>query len=157
MNLANILTRKSPMKRAFVTLESGMDDVLTEEFMLPEEPGDAAGEIGEAAAPGQDAATDRERLPRAGGAETAEEAAKALDEPAGDRLTNHAQGRLSAVAAFDEGRSLMQRELEAIGSALARIVQPVAADARRSLISGVLPMASRNPSRISGKNLPPCE
>ena len=79
MNLANILTRKSPMKRAFVTLESGMDDVLTEEFMLPEEPGDAAGEIGEAAAPGQDAATDRERLPRAGGAETAEEAARALD------------------------------------------------------------------------------
>ena len=35
-----------------------------------------------------------------------------------------------------------------MNSALPRMVQPVAADARSSLISGVLPMASTMPSRI---------
>ena len=46
MNLANILTRKSTMKRAFVALESDMDDILKEEFLLPAEMEDspAAGE-----------------------------------------------------------------------------------------------------------------
>mgnify|MGYP001074654707 CR=1 FL=1 len=37
MNLANILTRKGTMKRAFVALESDMDDILKEEFLLPAE------------------------------------------------------------------------------------------------------------------------
>ena len=37
MNLANILTRRDPLKRAFVTLEDGMEDVLKGELFLPSE------------------------------------------------------------------------------------------------------------------------
>jgi chromosome segregation ATPase len=113
MNLADILTRKNPMKRAFVALENDMDDVLNEEFMLPPE---TQAELAEAvqeewgepvvANPTETSAPAEETSPA---------------EVNGERLTAHTQNRLADLAAFEEARINAQRYLEEIGSALANI------------------------------------
>lgn len=109
MNLANILSRKNNMKRAFVALESDMDDMLNEEFMLPAE-ADAAAvaeEEAEAPLPEMQDQPDLDTQPEE-------------DRPA-DRMTAHAQNRITDIAAFDEARAVMQQQLDAIGSALSKI------------------------------------
>lgn len=113
MNLANILSRKNNMKRAFVALESDMDDMLNEEFMLPAEAeaAAAADEEAEAPLPEMQDQPDFDMQP---------EAAPEEDRPA-DRMTAHAQNRITDIAAFDEARNLMQQQLDAIGSALSKI------------------------------------
>ena len=116
MNLAGILTRKSTMKRAFVALESEMDDILKEEFLLParmEAPdeGAEAEESGDAdLTPGIEA--DLAAVPRD---EPSEE------ERTGERMTAHAQARITDIAAFEEARGTLQQQLDAIGAALAKI------------------------------------
>lgn len=114
MNLANILTRKNPMKRAFVTLENDMDDVLNEEFMLPPE---TEAELSEAVEEDW-----MEPL-----TEDDAEAPVSLEDAApvevnGERLTAHTQNRLADLAAFDEARNGAQQRLNEIGSALANIM-----------------------------------
>lgn len=121
MNLANILTRKSDrksMKRAFVELESDMDDILREEFLLPPEmqvPAEIEGEFEQHAADAPEEWTTEMEVATAVQDEPAAE-----DMPA-ERMTPHAQGRLTDIAAFEEARTLMQQQLEVIGSALAEI------------------------------------
>jgi len=154
MNLANILTRKntkSTMKRAFVTLESDMDDILKEEFLLP--PG--MEEPSEAAATEETAETDW-----APELETDLAAAPddepAVEDRAGDRMTAHAQGRITDIAAFEEARSTVQQQLDVIGVALAKIqsshhlgrdfLDDCYADVRRAndLEHGVAALSSEN-------------
>ncbi len=119
MNLANILSRKNSMKRAFVSLESDMDDVLNEEFMLPpeseaaltgEEQAEAPLPEMEAMEPGQDLAAEPEEQPAL------------LEEKPSDRMTAHAQNRITDIAAFDEARNVMQQQLDTIGTALTRML-----------------------------------
>ena len=124
MNLTNILTRKSTMKRAFITLESDMADILTEEFMLPpESPEDVRTETGEEPGPvledGDGPAVDEVSSP----VETPDSIDEAPPaEAAGERLTPHAQNRLADLSALDEARAGMQQQLDQIGSALASLV-----------------------------------
>ncbi|MBN9243599.1 MAG: hypothetical protein J0J14_06925 [Hyphomicrobium sp.] len=151
MNLANILTRKGTMKRAFVALESDMDDILKEEFLLPAEM-EAPAEPMESeeqddtewvpeleadlAAGAQDETTDEERL--------------------SERMTAHAQARFTDIAAFDEARATVQQQLDVIGAALAKIqsshhlgrdfIDDCYADVRRAneLDHGVAALSSEN-------------
>lgn len=118
MNLANILTRKSTMKRAFVALESDMDDILKEEFLLP-------AEMEEPPAAGED--TTAEPVGDAGW-EMAHEAeptngdeSRASEDTPQERMTAHAQARIADIAAFEEARSAMQEQLDAIGAALTKM------------------------------------
>lgn len=111
MNLANILTRRDPLKRAFVTLEDGMSNVLDEEFLLPHEETEDA--------PPQDLLDSLE---------PADEDQASLPMPEqsviehGDRITAHAQGRLAGYSAFEEARARTQDDLNRIGEALASIL-----------------------------------
>lgn len=114
MNLTNILSRKTTMKKAFVDLESDMADVLAEEFLLPPDPTgqDVTIEQPEPGAPEWEMpAQSSEAAPSA-----------AVAEPAGERLTAHTQGRLSDLAALDEARTTTQERLDQIGAALASLV-----------------------------------
>lgn len=115
MNLVNMLTRRDPLKRAFVTLEDGMTDVLNEEFMLPPEPGSTAAEVAEQEMYGAD--LDPESL----GDVRDDLAARPLDEPI-DRITAHTQARLASHAAFDKARVTSAQELGRISEALASIL-----------------------------------
>lgn len=118
MNLANILTRKSTMKRAFVTLESDMDDILKDEFLLPAgmEASDADGETpGEQAEEaGWEPAMEPEFAAGQDESQSGEEAPM-------ERMTAHAQGRIADIAAFEEARTTMHEQLDVIGEALAKI------------------------------------
>ena len=111
MNLANILTRRDPLKRAFVTLEDGMSNVLNEEFLLPLDEADDA--------PRQDLVDSLEPV-------SEEQASLELPEQPviehGDRVTAHAQGRLAGYSAFEEARARTQDDLNRIGEALASIL-----------------------------------
>jgi chromosome segregation ATPase len=130
MNLANILTRKDPLKKAFVTLEDGMTDVLNEEFMLPPEPETASpsGDETEAVATGSDELADElaEQFDAELSAEIEAgaipgEAPPATEENA-ERLTSHTQNRLAGLAAVDEARTNIQQDLTQISTALSNIV-----------------------------------
>ncbi|MFI0845419.1 hypothetical protein [Mesorhizobium sp. IMUNJ 23232] len=111
MNLANILTRRDPLKRAFVTLEDGMSNVLNEEFLLPLDEADDA--------PRQDLVDSLEPV-------SEEQASLELPEQPviehGDRVTAHTQGRLAGYSAFEEARARTQDDLNRIGEALASIL-----------------------------------
>ncbi len=96
MNLVNILTGRDPLKRAFVTLEDGMTDVLNEEFMLPA----------------------HDDLPPLDNMVEAEE----IYDADGQRLTGHAQSRLASHAAFAEARNRANEELARIGQAINHIL-----------------------------------
>lgn len=113
MNLVNILTRRDPLKRAFVTLEDGMSDVLNEEFMLPPEPFD-----GEGQAEAADVYGDLD--PAASETETAAPAAPMVEQD--ERFTAHTQNRLAGYAAFDSARLRANEELSRIGESLAAIL-----------------------------------
>lgn len=114
MNFVNMLTRRDPLKRAFVTLEDGMTDVLNEEFMLPSEP----------------ETLEVDGMPSdldAMGAEVdmADDTTTPVDlagDDNGERVTPHTQGRLAGYAAFDEARARANQELTRIGEALANIM-----------------------------------
>lgn len=118
MNLANILTRKSTMKRAFVTLESDMDDILKDEFLLPagmeasiadeETPGEPIEEAG------WEPGTEPEFAAGQDEGQVGEEAPV-------ERMTAHAQGRIADIAAFEEARSTLHEQLDTISGALAKI------------------------------------
>lgn len=121
MNLANILSRKTNMKRAFVTLESDMDDMLNEEFMLLPEPDMAAAgdEEPEQPLPEQLSLDPREdeelaSMPR--------EQPEPAEEAPADRMTTYAQNRINDIAAFEETRNIMQQQLDTIGTALTKIL-----------------------------------
>lgn len=114
MNLVNILTRRDPLKRAFVTLEDGMTDILNEEFLLPPEPATAA-----AHDPDDHLLSSLEKA--AGDVDEPSEPAAFVDEPA-DRLTPHTRSRLASHAAFDEARVRASQELGRIGEALNNIL-----------------------------------
>jgi chromosome segregation ATPase len=118
------------LKKAFVTLEDGMTDVLNEEFMLPPEP--------EAAQPSSDEIvdelTEEFSAQLAAEAETeagdmadeappaAEEETPAAAEENAERLTSHTQNRLAGLAAVDEARNAIQQDLAQISTALSSIV-----------------------------------
>jgi hypothetical protein len=137
MNLANILTRKDPLKKAFVTLEDGMTDALNEEFMvLPEvEAAAPSSNQTEAAAPADDEFTDElaDQFDLELAAEieadavpadslAAEEEESPVAEGNAERLTSHTQNRLAALAAVDEARNGIQLDLTQISTALSNIV-----------------------------------
>ena len=115
MNLTNILTRKDPLKKAFVTLEDGMTDVLNEEFMLPPEPEPTPQDTGEVADEFDAAFT--------ADSNDGDLAATmpAFDDETPDRLTPHTQNRFAGFTAFNDARNTTQDELNRIGSALASI------------------------------------
>ena len=103
MNLTTILSRKGSMKRAFVELESDMDDMLKEEFLLPPELESA--ETGEVQPEELLQDIQDETLP---GAPILEEAT--AEEAPVDHMNAHAQGRITDIAAFDETRNLVQQQ-----------------------------------------------
>ena len=115
MNLTTILSRKGSMKRAFVELESDMDDMLKEEFLLPPEL--EAAETGEVQPEELLQDIQDETLP---GAPVLEEAT--AEEAPVDHMNAHAQGRITDIAAFDETRNLVQQQLDTIGTALTKIL-----------------------------------
>ena len=115
MNLTTILSRKGSMKRAFVELESDMDDMLKEEFLLPPEL--EAAETGEVQPEELLQDIQDETLP---GAPILEEAT--AEEAPVDHMNAHAQGRITDIAAFDETRNLVQQQLDTIGIALTKIL-----------------------------------
>ncbi|MEQ1950003.1 hypothetical protein [Mesorhizobium sp. CN2-181] len=111
MNLANILTRRDPLKRAFVTLEDGMSNVLNEEFLLPIDEADDAPrqELVESLEP---VTEEQVNLP-------------AVEQPViehSDRISAHTQGRLAGYSAFEEARARTQDDLNRIAEALASIL-----------------------------------
>lgn len=112
MNLANMLTRRDPLKTAFVTLEDGMADVLKEELLLaedmPAQPQDN---------PPAEAADDN--LAEAGDEQATTWQPEA--DPA-ERITAHTQSRVATHAAFDDARTRAQQDLNRIAEALAGIV-----------------------------------
>lgn len=127
MNLANILTRKDPLKKAFVTLEDGMTDVLNEEFMLPLEPETAlpGNNEAEAAAPDDELVDElAEQFDAELSAEIEAETVpvEAPPEENSERLTSHTQNRLAGLAAVDEARNNIQLDLTQISTALSNIV-----------------------------------
>jgi chromosome segregation ATPase len=144
MNLANILTRKDPLRKAFVTLEDGMTDVLNEEFMLPPEPETASPDSDEteavvtgsdeteAVATGSDELADElaeqfesefdAELSAEIEADTAPVEAPPAPEENSERLTSHTQNRLAGLAAVDEARNNIQQDLTQISTALSNIV-----------------------------------
>ncbi len=102
MSLTSMLSRKDPLKRAFVTLDDGMTDILKEEFLLPPEIGsDMLGD-------------------RVGQAVDAELPAQMT--PPSERISPHTQDRLSRHAAVDEANNRTSDDLNRIGDALASIV-----------------------------------
>lgn len=115
MNLVNMLTRRDPLKRAFVTLEDGMTDILNEEFMLPPEP--EAGTGTDLVAYDHGAEFD----PDIAGEPFTANQAQAVDAPA-DRITAHTQNRLASHAAFEEARARTSQDLNRIGEALGNIL-----------------------------------
>jgi myosin heavy subunit len=120
MNLANILTRRDPLKRAFVTLEDDMADALDEEFLLPVEASANPEDSAETQA-GEDnlSRPEEEQVEE-------EQAARWQPEQPGpgeaQRISPHTQNRLASHAAFDEARSRAQDDLNRIAEALAGIV-----------------------------------
>lgn len=151
MNLANILNRKGTMKRAFVALESDMDDILKEEFLLPAEMEAPAGPT---EAEEQD---DMEWVPELEADLAADPQDQTADEERpGERMTAHAQARFTDIAAFDEARTTVQQQLDLIGAALAKIqsshhlgrdfIDDCYADVRRAneLDHGVAALSSEN-------------
>ncbi|WP_442582699.1 hypothetical protein ACSBOB_12440 [Mesorhizobium sp. ASY16-5R] len=110
MNLANILTRRDPLKRAFVTLEDGMSDVLNEKLIMP------LNEIDDT--PPIDMQDSLEPMEDQGSLALIEQ--PAADQ--GDRVTAHTQGRLAGYSAFEEARARAQDDLNRIGEALASIM-----------------------------------
>jgi DNA repair exonuclease SbcCD ATPase subunit len=130
MNLANILTRKDPLKKAFVTLEDGMTDILNEEFMLPPEPEPvqpSSDDIIEGLAEefsaqlAAEIETDEAVEVETENDDAAAEAPPAAEENA-ERLTSHTQNRLAGLAAVDEARNAIQQDLTQISTALSSIV-----------------------------------
>jgi chromosome segregation ATPase len=117
MNLANILTRRDPLKRAFVTLEDGMSDVLKEEFMLPVE-GSPVEE--ESAQPEMQADT-VEQVPAVEEPPATPEFDPPVEEPV-ERFTAHTQQRLAGYNAYEEARARAQDDLNRIGEALSGIL-----------------------------------
>jgi hypothetical protein len=117
MNLANILSRKSSMKRAFVSLESDMDDMLNEEFMLPPE-AEAAIANGEQA---EQLPAEAEDLPELAAMPEEQPASEPAEDRPADRMTAHAQNRITDIAAFDDARNVMQQQFDTINSALTKI------------------------------------
>jgi DNA repair exonuclease SbcCD ATPase subunit len=113
MNLVNILTRRDPLKRAFVTLEDGMTDILNEEFLLPPEPVSAGSHDGDAHL--------LSNLEEAAG-EVDDTAHLAQVDEQTDRITPHTRSRLASHAAFDEARIRTSQELGRIGEALNAIL-----------------------------------
>lgn len=106
MSLTSMLSRKDPLKRAFVTLDDGMTDILKEEFFLP--PEIEADMAAEHAGSADDPAGDRDDAGR---------------QPLpSDRISPHTQDRLSRHAAVDEANIRTSEELNRIGDALASIV-----------------------------------
>jgi hypothetical protein len=120
MNLANILSRKSSMKRAFVSLESDMDDMLNEEFMLPPE-AEAAIANGEQA---EQLPAEAEDLPELAAMPEEQPASEPAEDRPADRMTAHAQNRITDIAAFDDARNVMQQQFDTINSALTKIAMP---------------------------------
>lgn len=114
MNLVNMLTRRDPLKRAFVTLEDGMTDVLNEEFMLPPDP---TAEKDDLDMDGPDTNLD----PDATDVRPDVRLATQIDDNS-DRITAHTQNRLAGYASFDEARSRTNEDLSRIGEALSNIV-----------------------------------
>jgi chromosome segregation ATPase len=110
MNLANILTRRDPLKRAFVTLEDGMSDVLNEKLIMP------LNEVDDT--PPIDMQDSLEPMEDQGSLALIEQ--PAVDQ--GDRVTAHTQGRLAGYSAFEEARARAQDDLNRIGEALASIM-----------------------------------
>jgi chromosome segregation ATPase len=118
MNLVNILSRKNSMKRAFVALESDMDDMLNEEFMLPPEVEAALAndEQAEPLAPEMQEQAAPAAMPEE------EPTAEPVEERPAERMTAHAQNRITDIAAYDESRSTMQQQFDTISSALTKIL-----------------------------------
>ncbi len=117
MNLANILTRRDPLKRAFVTLEDGMSDVLKEEFLLPSEgsPIETDSAHPEMQADTLEQAAVDEEMP----------AAAEFEQPveeAAERFTAHTQQRLAGYAAYEDARTRAQDDLNRISEALSGIL-----------------------------------
>ena len=113
MNLANILTRRDPLKRAFVTLEDGMSDVLKEEFMLPAEGAPSQ----EESAPQTEMQSDTLEQPAVEEVPVAQEFEQLVEEPA-ERFTAHTQQRLAGYSAFEASRTRTQDDLNRISEAL---------------------------------------
>jgi chromosome segregation ATPase len=116
MNLVNMLTRRDPLKRAFVTLEDGMSDVLNEEFMLPPEPGQApVDQLDQQDFGDLDPLADELQV------DAPAEAVAPLDQVE-ERFTTHTQKRLAGYAAFEGARTRTSEELGRISDALAAIL-----------------------------------
>ena len=115
MHLADIFSRKAPLKRAFVVLENGMNDVLEDEFLLPPEPTAET-------KPNQFEDDMMEFLDS--DADDATSSRPEAEAPQGDRdrVTAHTQNRLAGYTAFDEARGRTQEELNRIATALSAIV-----------------------------------
>ncbi len=116
MNLANILVRRDPLKRAFVTLEDGMDDALNEEFMFPPETKVEEQE--------HNSSRSEDSLVAEAEIAPAQEAISSDVQPeqVSGRVSAHTQHRLAAYAAFEEARGRTQDDLGRIGEALAGIL-----------------------------------
>lgn len=113
MHLADIFTRKAPLKRAFVVLENGMNDVLEDEFMLPPEP----------ARQGAADHTDDDVLDFLDNDDQdIGEQPREFVPADRDRVTSHTQNRLAGYAAFDEARGRSQEELNRIAASLSAII-----------------------------------
>jgi hypothetical protein len=136
MNLANILTRRDPLKRAFVTLEDGMEDVLKGELFLPSEmssvPDDSreaeTGEGNELETEGDVFETDEANLasavenePASTGEEAPVEWQPEQDAEIRERVSVHSQSRLASHAAFDQARMRAHEDLTRIAEALTSI------------------------------------
>ena len=114
MNMRSIREPGSALKRAFVTLESGINDVLDEALSQP------SFDLAEAGleSDSEPAATDFADLMAS---------YLAGEEPAAPseaivRITAHAQHRLAEFTSFDESRSAVQKNLDQIGEALAGVI-----------------------------------
>jgi chromosome segregation ATPase len=112
MNLVTMLTRRDPLKRAFVTLEDGMTDILNEEFLLPPEPEEmSANGLGELV----------DLDPTAEDPAPLEPTEIVADDPA-ERITAHAKMRLASYNAHEEARARTTADLAQLSDALARVV-----------------------------------
>jgi chromosome segregation ATPase len=114
MNIANLLNRRDPLKRAFVALEDGMEDVLKEEFLLPPE----------SVAPDEHHAQAEDFADELEPVEAVQEPAPAEqqeDAPV-ERIGPHAQHRLAAYASFEEAQARTREDLARIGESIASLV-----------------------------------
>jgi len=129
MNLANILTRRDPLKKAFVTLEDGMEDVLKGELFLPFDAQSIADDIGEIDIGEVDLfeseevalANDEHDVVPAPDADAPIGAEAQQDGDQQERVSPHTQSRLAGHAAFDLARSRAQEDLSRVAEALSSI------------------------------------